>query len=147
VRAVVAARRVALTAPWSPHAATTVIGLAFGALLLVAGAWTYTDVLQDLARGMAASLNARVALGVAVLLGALVGGWVTGKLKWGGLGAVTLLRCATGGLLMGWGGALIPGGNDNLVLLGMPMLWPYAWVAFVTMVVVIAAALYALEQR
>ena len=39
---------------------------------------------------------------------------------------------------MGWGSLLIPGGNDGLILVGMPLLWPYAWVAFATMCVSIA---------
>jgi len=30
---------------------------------------------------------------------------------------------------MGIGATLIPGGTDGLVLVGMPMLWPYAWLA------------------
>lgn len=142
-----AAQRIALSGAWSPHTATTVIGLSFAGLLLLAGAWTYTDVLQDLARGMAASLLARGALGLAVLVGAIVGGWSSGTLRPGRFRASALLRCSAGGLLMGWGGALIPGGNDGLVLLGMPMLWPYAWVAFGTMVAVIAAALQVLAPR
>ena len=54
---------------------------------------------------------------------------------------------SAGGLLMGWGGLLIPGGNDGLILLGMPMLWLYAWVSFGVMVVVIATALKALAPR
>ena len=41
---------------------------------------------------------------------------------------------------MGWGSLLIPGGNDGLILIGMPLLWPYAWVAFATMCLSIAAA-------
>ena len=41
---------------------------------------------------------------------------------------------------MGWGSLLIPGGNDGLILVGMPLLWPYAWVAFVSMCAAIAAA-------
>lgn len=44
-------------------------------------------------------------------------------------------------MLMGWGSPLIPGGNDGLILLGMPLLWPFAWCAFATMCVVIALAL------
>jgi toxin CptA len=34
---------------------------------------------------------------------------------------------------MGAGGALVPGGNDALILVGMPLLWPYAWLAFASM--------------
>jgi toxin CptA len=51
-----------------------------------------------------------------------------------------LARCFAGGVLMGWGSLLIPGGNDGLVLVGMPLLRPYAWVAFVAMCVTIGAA-------
>ena len=47
---------------------------------------------------------------------------------------------------MGWGSLLIPGGNDGLILVGMPLLWPYAWVAFATMCVTIGVAL-ALGRR
>ena len=49
-------------------------------------------------------------------------------------------NCFAGGALMGWGSLLIPGGNDGLILIGMPLLWPYAWVAFATMCLTIAAA-------
>jgi toxin CptA len=42
---------------------------------------------------------------------------------------------------MGWGGLLVPGHNDGLILVGMPLLLPYAWVAFLTMCASIAAAL------
>jgi len=45
---------------WSPHAATIVIGITFVVMLLAVGAWAYTDVLAELARGMAASLVARL---------------------------------------------------------------------------------------
>lgn len=140
-------RRGAITAPWSPHAATLVIGLAFLVLLIIAGEWAYTDVLAELARGMASGVAARSALCAALLVGALAGGRMTGKLQWGPLRLAQLLRCAGGGLLMGWGGQLIPGGNDGLVLLGMPMLWPYAWASFGVMLAVISVLLLALNRR
>ncbi|MGU7779187.1 hypothetical protein [Burkholderia sp. PU8-34] len=41
-----------------------------------------------------------------------------------------LARCLGGGALMGWASLMIPGGNDTLVLVAMPLLRPYAWVAF-----------------
>jgi heme exporter protein D len=46
-------------------------------------------------------------------------------------------------VLMGWGSLLIPGSNDGLILIGIPLLRPYAWLAFASMIVVIAAALLA----
>ena len=125
---------------WSPHLATLVIGFTFLATLLLAGSWAYTDVLAELARGMAHSLLARFLLVLCLLLGALAGGWQAGRLRSVRISAHTVLRCFAGGVLMGWGSLLIPGGNDGLILIGMPLLWPYAWVAFATMCLCIAAA-------
>ena len=126
---------------WSPHAATTVIGITFFFMLLLVGAWAYTDVLAEAARGMAGSLIARSLLLLALLLGAVAGGWTAGRLRSTHISFTQLLRCFSGGLLTGWGSLLIPGGNDGLILVGMPLLWPYAWVAFATMCIAIAAAL------
>ena len=44
---------------------------------------------------------------------------------------------------MGWGSLLIPGSNDGLILIGMPLLRPYAWIGFATMCVTIATAMLA----
>jgi toxin CptA len=128
---------------WSPHAATTVIGIAFFFMLLLVGAWAYTDVLAELAHGMSSSLVARSLLLLAMLAGAMLGGWTAGRLRSTPISVAQLLKCFTGGLLMGWGSLLIPGGNDGLILVGMPLLWPYAWVAFAAMCIAIGAALFA----
>jgi toxin CptA len=56
------------------HAATTVIALTFVALFLV-GAWSYADVLAELARGMSDKVLLRALLLQARLLGAVLGGW------------------------------------------------------------------------
>jgi len=131
---------------WSPHAATTVIGIAFFFMLLLVGAWAYTDVLAEAARGMANNLSARGLLLLALFLGALLGGWTAGRFRSARVSIAQLLKCFLGGLLMGWGSLLIPGGNDGLILVGMPLLWPYAWVAFLTMCVSIGAALLAQQS-
>lgn len=129
------------TTAWSPHAATTVIGIAFVVILLISGAWAYTDVLADLAHGMASSLPARIGLLVALLVGAIIGGVSAGRWRNTRVSLSAIARCFTGGLLMGWGSLLIPGSNDGLILVGMPLLLPHAWVAFATMCVVIAASM------
>ena len=131
---------------WSPHAATTVIGVTFFFMLLLVGAWAYTDALAELAHGMAMSVAAKLLLLAALLAGAALGGWTQGQLRSRRISLPQLARCFTGGVLMGWGSLLIPGGNDGLILVGMPLLRPYAWLAFMTMCVTIAIALV-LEQR
>jgi toxin CptA len=125
---------------WSPRAATTVIGITFLIMLLLVGAWAYTDVLAEAARGMAGNLPARALLLLMLLAGAALGGWTAGRFRHTPVARAALLRCFAGGVMMGWGSLLIPGGNDGLILVGMPLLWPYAWLAFASMCVAIGGA-------
>ena len=125
---------------WSPHTATTVIGVTFVLMLLLVGGWAYTDVLAELARGMTASVGARSVLALALLAGAVLGGWTARRFRSTRVSFGQVLRCLSGGVLMGWGSLLLPGGNDGLILVGMPLAWPYAWLAIATMCVTIAAA-------
>jgi hypothetical protein len=127
---------------WTPRAATVVIGLTFlASWLLAGGAWPYTELLSDIARGMADSAGARTALVVALWAGALAGGWTAGRWRSAWPTAPQLLRCFAGGVLMAWGTLLIPGANDGIILVGMPLLRPYAWLAFATMCVTIAVSI------
>jgi toxin CptA len=131
---------------WAPHAATIVIGLSFVVTLLLAGRWAYTDVLADLARAMGVQpthLGLPMLLLLALYTGALIGGCTAGRWRSTPLSLPQLLRCFGGGVLMGWGSLLIPGSNDGLILIGIPLLQPYAWLAFASMFVAIAAAMWA----
>jgi toxin CptA len=104
---------------WSAHGATLVIGFTFFATMLLVKTWAYTDVLAEIARGMTTHLSAGTLLSVALLLGALLGGWTAGRLRWTRVHITTVLRCFTGGVLMAWGSLMIPGSNDGLILIGM----------------------------
>ncbi|TWC35694.1 toxin CptA [Pseudomonas sp. SJZ079] len=127
---------------WSPHLATIVIGLAFLLLFVCVGAWAYTDVLAEWATGRFMQLGLRGWLLPAMFAGALLGGWTAGlwQHRWPNL--KTLARCFCGGLLMGAGSALVPGGNDGLILFGLPLMWPNAWLAFATMCAVVTLILW-----
>lgn len=132
---------------WSPHVATTVIGITFFFTVVLLGAWGYTDLLSDFARGMANSVTARCLMAAALLAGAVWGGWTAGRFRSTSISAGKLLACTAGGVLMGWGTLLIPGSNDGLILIGMPLLWPYAWLAFASMCVAIAAGKLMMRLR
>jgi len=134
------------TTIWHPHEATVVIGVTFLVLLLVAGPWTYTELLSDAAKGMAENLGFRSALFVALLAGAWLGGWTAGRNRSLRITFAELGRCLGGGMLMGWGTLLLPGGNDGLILVGMPLLQPYAWLGIASMCATIALAL-SIERR
>lgn len=131
----------------SPHAATALIGVTFLAMLLLAGAWAYTDLLAELARGMASNVAPRTLLLVALTAGAIAGGVTAGRFRSTRATLSQLVRCFAGGAVMGWGSLLIPGSNDGLILVGMPLLWPYAWLAFATMCATIGTALAVARLR
>jgi toxin CptA len=126
---------------WNHRHATIVIGIAFVALIVVAGPWTYTEALTRSAHGNGAPGIDNCLLLLALLGGAVLGGWRSAT----AFQFVPRLAvaCLAGGTLMGLGSALIPGGNDNLILAGLPWLQPHAWLAIATMALTIAAGLLA----
>jgi len=78
---------------------------------------------------------------LALFGGALVGGWTAGRIKPVKPSWASVARCLAGGMLLGLGGSLVPGANDGLIMLGLPLLYPHAWIAFASMLVTIVAAL------
>jgi toxin CptA len=131
---------------WSPHVATGVIGLTFVIMFLTVGAWAYTQVLAEASRGMAMMVGSRMILLVALFTGAILGGWTAGKLKFVRPNRTAVVRCLAGGALLGFGGMLVPGNNDGLILVGLPLLQPYAWAALASMIFAIYLA-FKIERR
>jgi len=124
---------------WDYRHATIAIGITFVVLSVVAGPWTYTEALGKAAHGGALPNTSNLLLCAALIGGAIVGGWQSAAAVQFAMRRA--LTCLFGGALMGLGGSLVPGGNDNLVLAGLPGLQPHAWLAIATMVLTIAASL------
>ena len=141
-----ARRRELLSHVWSPHVATGVIGVTFVILFCAVGAWNYTDYLAEAARHMGSRLSDRGLFLLALFGGALLGGWTAGRIKPVRPTVAAIARCLAGGIMLGLGGSLVPGANDGLILLGLPLLYPHSWVAFASMLLTIAAALL-VQQR
>ncbi len=134
--------RPALDHVWSPHLATTVIGISFLVALVSMGPWDYTILLTNLADGATGGFASHLALNLALLGGAIAGGWTAGRLKPVLPDPRRLIRSLAGGTIMGLGSRLIPGGNTGLVLVGLPLLRPYAWLALISMCLTIYAAIW-----
>lgn len=136
----------ALAKVWAPHQATMVIGLAFVVMMLTVGNWAYTQLLADAAQGMVSGLAFKLLLLGGLLAGAIAGGWSAGLIRPTMPALPDLARCLIGGAMMGMGSTLIPGSNDGLILLGLPLILPYAWVALASMVLAITAGML-VERR
>lgn len=141
IRQVLAARRsrTPLATIWDYRHATIAIGIAFVILAVIAGPWTYTEVLGNAAHASGLPRGADALLFAALLGGAMFGGRRIAKAA--PFAPRRALACLAGGALMGFGGSLVPGGNDNLILAGLPWLQPHAWLAIGAMALAIAAGL------
>lgn len=139
---------------WPPHVASAVIGLCFLVATMTIERWTYTDFLDELARGTVRNARIELLLCFLLLAGAVLGGWTSRRLKFVPPDLSSVARCLVGGAVMGGASRLIPGGNTSLILADMPLLWPYAWLAFTSIcatILVLAGlrrwlAAYSLEQ-
>jgi toxin CptA len=128
-----------ISALWDYRHATIAIGFTFVILALLAGPWTYTEALGRAAHGKGWPGWVETGLFAALLAGAVLGG--SGLPGPQALTAKRAGLCLAGGALMGLGGSLVPGGNDNLILVGLPALQAHAWVAIAVMTATIATGL------
>ncbi len=109
--------------------------------------WSYGTVLETLAHGRLALMDWTANLSALLLfVGALAGATWAGRfhLRWPTLSRA--LRCASGGLVMGFGAALVPGGNDTLLLWAIPGLTIYGVLAYLVMLGVIGLGFLAVAR-
>jgi toxin CptA len=126
-------------AHWPPALAMALMGVANVGLLLVLLNWPYTSLLVDVSVGRGMSYDVRAGLVAVFLIGAWAGAATAGRFRFRGAGWSDLAQRFGGGVLMGVGGVMIPGGNDALVLVGLPLLQPTALAAYAGMIAVLAA--------
>ena len=137
--------------------AAMLIGLAGAGIFLLFGAPGYTSTFELVIEGAMGTkpwpVAARWLLLLAVLLGMLLSTLQRGSHRLDLRPRRAWLRNVAGGALMGFGVALTPGGNDGLVLYGIPSLSPHAIPAYLALAVGVAAAiglmrlLFGIEMR
>jgi len=129
--------------------AAAIIGTSGGLLSVVLGPWTYTYYLRASIHTAQHGTDAPRPL-LAWLLAALLIGMVASAVQ----RASFRIRCPrkseslqrlAGGVLMGFGAALIPGGNDTVLLTGIPTLSSAALAAYAALLLGIATTLRALR--
>ena len=139
LRALVLAERYRLST------AALLIGVSNAVLFALWGVWPFTRVLGDevrLVAGVPVTLEpVHWYLFAGVLAGMLLSAWQSGRFRLVWRPNRLWLAHLTGGTLMGLGAALVPGGNDVLILSAIPGLSPHALPAFLAMIAGIALAI------
>jgi len=126
------------------------LGVFSGLLFLLEGMWTYTNYL----RAQTSALQIHTAapgLWRAVLLGALFLGMLASSLQRRSYQRRALLRHNGyrrffGGLLMGAGSALVPGGNDTLLLVLIPTLSLQALASYLALLAGVASVMQLMRR-
>lgn len=126
---------------WSPLVAMTLIGAASGVLFALDQRWVYTSRIAELAYGEMFFTFGKLA-GPAALIAGMTIAAVRGGMFQFRLGTIREWAAAAGGgLLMGLGATLVPGGNDAMLFTGIPLLLPNLLVAYAAFVVTLFVGL------
>jgi uncharacterized protein len=122
-------------------------GLVAGLVYARHPAWSYGSALEAFARGRTALTHWRTHVSaLALFAGAIGAALLAGRFDLQRPRLWRALRCLVGGAIMGCGAALIPGGNDSLLLWAIPGLTIYGVLAFGLMLAVMTIG-FALAAR
>lgn len=146
--------RILSASRWSTSLAMPVIGVIGGVLLASGLPWNYPVLLRGLGSAMAGgglTLPLIALVGpIAFVVGGIVAAASAGRARLRPPEWVQSTRSLVGGTIMGLAGFLIPGGNDVLLLAGVPSLSLHALAAYVAMLAVQIAVAFtatALKRR
>ncbi len=136
---------------WSPFFSMSVIGATGGLLHAIIGNWGYLTVLSHGAAKLINPAQPDVALQVftatgALIFGAIVAARKTRKLEIRIPKPLPFFRKLAGGSLMSFSAGIIPGGNETLLLHGIPSLAPHALIAYAAMLAAVIG-LFKLSHR
>ncbi len=135
----------ALASRYRMSTAAVLMGLSNAVLYISVGAWTYTQLLSRTAQhaifGDPPAAILMWVLFAALLLGVGLSARQSARFHWSWRPTRGWVGYGAGGIMMGFGAAMIPGGNDVLILNGIPSLSPHALPAFVAMLIGIAISL------
>ncbi len=143
-------RHMVLAPQYRLSSAALVIGVTSSTIFLLLNAPGYTITLQNLVQGMvgrgAPPESTASILLLAVLAGMLASTLQRGSFRLDWRPQRSWLRNIFGGALMGLGTAMLPGGNDALVLYGIPTFSPHALPAYAALIIGVAAGLLAMKH-
>ncbi len=138
-------RRLELRRPgrgWSPLLAMSLIGAASGILFALDQQWLYTSSIAKIAYGETHFTLRAIAVPIALIVGMLAAVAIGGMFRLRTGSIREWAKAAIGGLLMGTGATLVPGGNDTMLFTGIPLLLPNLLAAYAAFFATLYLALY-----
>ncbi len=127
---------------WSLPRAMTAVGVINGLLIWFAHNWSYTSFFRQIAYGSTANVTAGLIVFAVLVAGSVTAGVTSGQFAASPGTPREWLRALCGGLLMGVGILLIPGGNDTMLLVGLPLLLPQLIAAYAVMYITLIGIAY-----
>jgi uncharacterized membrane protein YedE/YeeE len=137
----------ALKEALTPRHATIAAGLFSVSLMLLAGEWTYTDLLLDISEHIRSDIGTRTGLVLAVFGGAIAAGVGLRRFALSIPKPSDIMRRLAGGALMGLGAFFVPGGHDTVLFMHMPLGRVFALCAFIVICGVMAGAVVLGDRR
>jgi len=132
---------------WPPSLAMGVIGVVSGLLMVFFSPWPYSKLLVEIGADQESGHRLlRIAIAFSFVAGAFIGARSIRAFVSRTPSLRQVAEKLLGGAMMGAGSYLAPGGNDSMVLVGLPHLFLYAFIAYLSMSAAIAAVVL-VEQR
>lgn len=138
---------------WAPRyrlsSAAALLGIVGGVLYTLQGSWTYTYLLRTQvasALGMTPAMAGKAMLAIALLAGMFASSVQRQSFALRLPRRREFFACLFGGTLMGIGAALLPGGNDTLLLTALPSLSVFALASYGALLAGIASTLVVLRR-
>lgn len=140
------------TLNWQSSFAMIIIGIGGGLLYATVNGWNYADVLANttnqliIHKGIGPSQIALIS-SLSMVSGGIIAALTAREFMIRQAQLSIIFSCFLGGLLMGSAAMLTPGGNDGLLLKGIPSLAPHALIGYIAMIVVMLTLVYLFRKK
>ena len=140
------------TMSWQNSSAMITIGIGGGLLYATVSGWNYADVLANstyklINQEISGPSYTAIISTISMATGGIIAAVTAKEFAIRPARIIVILSCFLGGLLMGLASLIIPGGNDGLLLKGIPGFAIHALVGYAMMVGVMLVLVYLFRRK
>ncbi len=136
---------------WQSSLSMLIIGTGGGLLYATVSGWNYADVLANsitplIKPNVTGPSSIALTSTVAMVSGGIIAAVTVKEFAIKAAHFLVMISCFMGGMLMGIASLLTPGGNDGMILKGIPSLAPHAMIGYLMMVLVMLLLVYVFRR-